>query len=173
MEFSWTKDWTYVPCIGRWILILCATVTESKLIDWEADREDFRLALQNNHLFRACKPSSFMDQRWREVKKQSKKPISVHFTHSIVSDSLRSHGLQHTRLPYPSPTLGLTQTHVQQVSDAIQPSYPLSSPFPPAFSLAQHQGLFQGVSSVHKVTKVLELQLQDKSFQWIFRTDFL
>ena len=47
-----------------------------------------------------------MDQRWGEVKKQSKKPISVHFTHSIVSDSLRPHGLQHTRLPCPSPTPG-------------------------------------------------------------------
>ena len=37
----------------------------------------------------------------------------------------------------------LAQTHVHCVSDAIQPSYPLSSPFPPALSLSQHQGLFQ------------------------------
>ena len=37
----------------------------------------------------------------------------------------------------------LTQTHVHQVSDAVQPSNPLSSPFPPAFSLSQHQGLFK------------------------------
>ena len=36
-----------------------------------------------------------------------------------------------------------TQTHVHSVSDAIQPSHPLSSPSPPAFSLSQHQGLFQ------------------------------
>ena len=35
-----------------------------------------------------------------------------------------------------------TQTHVHQVNDAIQPSHPLSSPSPPAFSLSQHQGLF-------------------------------
>ena len=35
----------------------------------------------------------------------------------------------------------LTQTHVHQVGDAIQPSHPLSSPSPPAFSLSQHQGL--------------------------------
>ena len=39
--------------------------------------------------------------------------------------------------------LELTQTHVHQVGDAIQPSHPLSSPSPPAFSLSQHQGLFQ------------------------------
>ena len=35
------------------------------------------------------------------------------------------------------------QTHVHQVSDAIQPSHPLSSPSPPALRLSQHQGLFQ------------------------------
>ena len=37
--------------------------------------------------------------------------------------------------------LELAQTHVHRVGDAIQPSYPLSSPFPPAFNLSQHQGL--------------------------------
>ena len=60
-----------------------------------------------------------------------------------------------------------TQTHVHWVSNAIQPSHPLSSPSPPVFNLYQHQGLFQWVSSSHQLTKVLELQLQ--SFQWIFR----
>ena len=44
----------------------------------------------------------------------------------------------------------LTQTHVHGVSDAIQPSYPLSSPSPPAFNLSKHQGLFQWVSSSHQ-----------------------
>ena len=39
--------------------------------------------------------------------------------------------------------LGLTQTHVHRVSDAIQPSHPLSSPSPPTFNLSQHQSLFQ------------------------------
>ena len=47
------------------------------------------------------------------------------------------------------------------------PSHPLSSPSPPTFNLSQHEGLFQGVSSLHQVTKVLELQLQHKSLQWI------
>jgi len=47
----------------------------------------------------------------------------------------------------------LAQTHIHRVSDAIQPSHPLSSPFPPAFSLSQHQGLFQGVSSSYQVVK--------------------
>ena len=69
--------------------------------------------------------------------------------------------------------LELAQTHVHWVSDAIQSSHPLSSPFPPAFNLSQHQGLFQWVSILHQVARVLELQFQHKSFQWIFRTDFL
>ena len=58
----------------------------------------------------------------------------------------------------------LTQTHVHQVSDAIQPSHPLSSPSPPTFSHSQHHGLFEWVSSSHQVVEVLELQLQHQSF---------
>ena len=45
--------------------------------------------------------------------------------------------------------LEFTQTHVHWVSDAIQPSHPLSSPSAPAFNLSQHQGLFKWVSSLH------------------------
>ena len=67
----------------------------------------------------------------------------------------------------------LAQTHVHQVSDAIQPSHPLLSLFPPTFSHSQHQGLFKWVSSSHQVAKVLEFQLQHQTFQWTFRTDFL
>jgi len=66
-----------------------------------------------------------------------------------------------------------TQTHVHWVSDAIQPSHPLSSPSPPALNLSQLQGLFKWVSSPHQVAKVLEFQLQHQSFQWTRRTDLL
>ena len=73
----------------------------------------------------------------------------------------------HHQLPEP------TQIHVHHISDAIQPSHPLSSPLPPTFILPQHQALFQWVNPSHQVAKVLELQLQHQSFQWLFRTDFL
>ena len=66
-----------------------------------------------------------------------------------------------------------TQTHVHWVSDAIQPSYPLLSPSPPAPNLSQHQGLCKWVSSSHEVAKVLEFQLQHQSFQWTPRTALL
>ena len=76
-------------------------------------------------------------------------------------------------LPVHHQLLEFTQTHVHWVGDAIQPSHPLSSPSPLTFSLSQHQGLFQWVSSSYQVAEVLEFQLQHQSFQWIFRTDFL
>ena len=76
-------------------------------------------------------------------------------------------------LPDHHQLLESTQTHVHLVGDAIQPFHPLSYPSPSALNLSQHQGLFKWVSSLQKVAKVLELQLQHQSFRWIFRVDFL
>ena len=79
------------------------------------------------------------------------------FSRSVVSDSFRppmdcsTPGFPvHHQLPE------LAQTHVHRVDDAIQPSCPLLSPSP-ALSLSQDQDLFQGVSSLHHMAKVLEL----------------
>ena len=68
-----------------------------------------------------------------------------------------------------------TQTHVHWVSDAIQPSHPLSFPSPPAPNPSHHQSLFQWVNSSHEVARVLGFQLQHQSFQWTdsFRMDWL
>ena len=57
----------------------------------------------------------------------------------------------------------LAQTHVQWVSDDVQPSHSLLPSFPPALNLSHHQGLFQWVSSSHQVAEVLEIQLQHQS----------
>ena len=62
---------------------------------------------------------------------------SVQFSRSVMSASLRPHEPQHARLPCPSPTES-TQTHVHRVSNAIQPSHPLSSASP-ALNLSQHR----------------------------------
>ena len=64
--------------------------------------------------------------------------------------------------------LEFVQVHVHWVEDAIQPSHSLL-PTSPALNLSQHQGLFQWVISSHQMAKVLELQLQHQSFQWIFK----
>ena len=76
------------------------------------------------------------------------------FSGSVVSNSLRPHGLQHTRLPCPSPTPGiysdscpLSRWCHPTISSSVYPS-------PPAFNLSQHQGLFKWVSSSHQVAKV-------------------
>ena len=69
--------------------------------------------------------------------------------------------------------LEFAQTHVYCVSNAIKSSHPLLPPSPPALNLSQHQGLFQWVSCLHQVAKIMELQIQHQSFQWIFRVDLL
>ena len=66
-----------------------------------------------------------------------------------------------------------TQTHIHRVSGAIQPSHPLSFPSLPAPNPSQHQSLFQWVSSLHEVAKVLELQLQHHSLQRTPRAELL
>ena len=80
---------------------------------------------------------------------------SSQFSHSVMSHSLWPHGLQHTipRSPSPIPRACSNSCPSSQ-------SHTLSSPSPPAFSLPQHEGLFQWVNSSHEVAKVLELQLQ-------------
>ena len=61
----------------------------------------------------------------------------------------------------------LTQTHIHLVSDAIQPSHPLSSPSPPAFNLSQHQSFpvsqlfISGGQSIGASASVLPMNIQD------------
>ena len=79
---------------------------------------------------------------------------SVQFSCSVLSDSLWPHDCSMPGFPVHHQLPELAQTHVHRVSDAIQPSSPQVSPSPPTFSLSQHQGLFQWVSSLHQVAKV-------------------
>ena len=68
--------------------------------------------------------------------------VSVQFSCSVMYDSLRPHESQ-PGLPVHRQLSEFTQTHVHRVSDAIQPSHPLSSPSPPAPNPSHHKGLFQ------------------------------
>ena len=72
-----------------------------------------------------------------------------------------------TGFPVPHHLLEFAQAHIHWIDDAIQPSHPLSPSFPSVFNLSQW------VSCSHQVVKVLELQLQHQSFQWVFKVDFL
>ena len=80
---------------------------------------------------------------------------SVQFSHSVVSDSLWPHELQHARPPCPSPTPGVYSDSCPLSRWCHPATSSLSSPFPPAFNLSQHQGLFKWVSCLHEVAKVL------------------
>ena len=70
----------------------------------------------------------------------------------------------------PHHLLEFAQVHVHWIGDAIRPSHP---PFSSCSQFSQHQDLFQKVSSLHQMARVLEFQLRHQSFQWIFRIDFL
>ena len=89
---------------------------------------------------------------------------SLHFSHSVMSTLCDPMDCSTPGFPVHHKLPEDTQTHVHRVSDAIQPSHPLLSTST-AIYLSKHQGLFQGVSSLHQVAKVLEFQLQHQSFQ--------
>ena len=113
-----------------------------KLVEWLEEFEEVRTATQTSFV-------SFS---------------SVQSSCSVMSDSLKSYGLQHTRPPCPSPTPGVYSNSCP-LSWWCHPSISfLSSPSPPAFNLSQHQGVFKWDSSLHQVGKVLEFQLQHQSF---------
>ena len=76
-------------------------------------------------------------------------------------------------LPAPHHLPEFAHVHVRCIGGALQPSHPLLPSSPCARDVLHHQRFFQWVSCSHQVTRMLELQLQHQSFQWIFRIDFL
>ena len=137
------------------------------------------------HISTTIKPYRIASQPYRSAMSHQCIPFSLpqipdnhwsfkylhQISRSVMSDTLRPHGLQHARLPCLSPT-------PTACSNSCPSSWwchsTLSSSVVPFFSClnrSQHQGLFQWVSSLHQVAKVLEPQHQ--SFQRIFRTDLL
>ena len=87
--------------------------------------------------------------------------------------TLQPHGLQHAKPSCPSPSPGVSPSSCSLHSDAVQLSHPLMPSSPSAFDLSQHQGIFQWVVCLHQMTKILELQFQHQSIQWVFRVNFL
>ena len=96
---------------------------------------------------------------------------SVQFSHSVMSDSLTpwTVALQASL----SITNSQSLLRLMSIKSVMPSNHPLSSRSSPAFSCSQHQGLSQWVGSSNQVDKILELQLQHQSLQWIFRIDFL
>ena len=97
----------------------------------------------------------------------------VQFSRSVVSDSLRPHGLQHARLPCPSPTPGACSDSCPlcwwchpTISSSVIPFSSHLQSFPGSGSLPVSWFLASGRQSIR-------VQLQHQSFQWTLRTDFL
>ena len=116
-------------------------------------------------LWPGCSVHGILQQEyWRGLPFPSPLYTIVQCSFAVMSNSLHTPGLPvYQKLPK------FTQTHVHCIGDAIQPSHPLSLSSPPTLNLSQQQDLFQWVSSLNQVAKVLEFQLQHQSLQWIFR----
>ena len=95
--------------------------------------------------------------------------LRIQFSHSVMSDSLQPHGLQHARPPCPSPTPG----GCSNSGPLSRWCHPTMSPSVISFSSCLQSLPASGSFSMSQLAKVLEFQLQHQSFQWIFRTDFL
>ena len=108
----------------------------------------------------------------REKFSHSYRMLLLLFTHSVVSDSLRPHGLQHARLPYPSPSPAAF-SNLRPLNHWCHSTLSSVVPFSSCLQSFPILGSFPWVSSSYQVAKVLEFQPQYQSFQWIFRTDFL
>ena len=137
---------------------------ESWLTFWERHkrRKEFLRELSSVLIFNT--------QAIKGMLRKNIKNHSVQFSRSVLSDSATP-WISTPDLPVHHQLPEFTQTHIHRVSDAIQPSHPLSAPSPPAPNPSQHQGLFQWVNSPHEVAKALEFQLQHQSFQWTPRND--
>ena len=104
---------------------------------------------------------------------EAQKTHSVQFNCSVMSDPLKPHGLQHARLPCPSPTpraclnsYPSSQWCHQTISSSVVP-------FSSHLNSFTASGYFPMSQFFASVAKVLKFQLQHQFFQWIFRTDFL
>jgi len=84
----------------------------------------------------ACKPKTPLKSKTKIVWIHTSYTGTLLFSHSLVFDYLRPHGLQHAKFPCPSLSQGVGQTHVHWVNVVIQPSNPLSPPSPPALNLS-------------------------------------
>ena len=169
-----TQRLNWVSCIVGTIFTIWATREAQMSLTWSS-MEIFESNVSLNSKirevlsWRSCILMKRLEHRRIQYRRGAKVDRVQFSSVTVVSDSLQPHGLQHTRLPCSSPTLGPC-SDLCPLSQWFHPTISSSSP---AFNLSQHQSLFQWVSTLHQVAKVLQLQLQHQFFQWIFRADFL
>ena len=145
-------------------------VTGMHMTIWERKCE-LTQKLSTKFLRDISSPTQILSWELRGLKKLDI-VITVVTVESKSHPTLQPYGLQHARLPYPSlsPRAFLNS---YSLCWWCHPTIPTSvAPISSYYQSFQNQGLFQWVGSSHQVAKVLELQLQHQSFQWIFRMNF-
>ena len=174
LYLSWVSEWELLKCVclfaAPWTIAHRATLSVgfSRMLEWVAMPFSRGWSWPRDQILPHCSQILYhLSQQGGKIVLQFSSVIQSCLTLCYPMDCSMPGFPIHHKLPE------FTQTHVHWVSNAIQPSHPLSSPSPPALNLSQHQGLFQWVSSSHQVAKVLQFQLRHQSFQWTFRTDFL
>ena len=157
-----TRQWSnslYLNYLGNCLNSYLPFVSENKT--WLEKLNMTRMSLENLH-----KISWFLSSVNTFMPVSHYHFISVQLlNHSVTSDFLWPHGLQHARLPCPAPTPGACSNSCP-LSRWCHPAISSSViPFSSCLQSLLHQGLFQWISSSHQVAKVAQLQLQPQSFQ--------
>ena len=98
---------------------------------------------------------------------------SVQFSHSVMSNSLQPHALQHSRPPCPSPTPRAYSNSCPLSRWCHPTASPSVIPFSSCLQSFPSIRVVSNESALTSAGQVLELKLQHQSFQWIFRVDFL
>ena len=118
------------------------------------------MPLESQYFFKylkVCEPTFYRQtihsyrafQKWDQCKWMDNIKSKVQLSRSVVSDSLQQHGLQHARLPCPSPTPRVYSNSCP-LSQWCHPTISSSViPFSSRLQSFQHQGLFKWVSSLH------------------------
>ena len=153
---SQPRDWTQVSLIAGRFFTIWAT---RKALLWASAASNLSASLRNLHLneiLRVCFSPIFVERREKVGKIKGATTENLYLGSYSVS-SVQS--LSYVQLcdpmdcnmpgfPVHHQFPELAQTHVHQVSDAIQPSHPLLSRSASAFNLPQHRGLFQGCTII-------------------------
>ena len=142
-----------VQSLGQEDLLEKEMATQSHIIAWKIPRTEEAGGLQSMGSPRVGHGLVTKQQLPSKSNGQVQSTFQLQFSRSVVSDSLRPHGLQLARLPCPSPpprTYSNSCPLIQWCHPTISSSV---IPLLLAFNLSQHQGLFQWVSSSHQVAK--------------------